>query len=240
MTVNVTFLVCNRPRLTQQALYSLGPTDGDVMNVTVSEDCKCDAETQKVLSDWYQSNPKNRHLCGHTAEYGTGSLRNQVIAASEKYFNRGSHLYLSDNDVFYYPAIFEKLVPIYEYAWTLGFRVLGAVNHPFHQPISSTPVYAGGRQVICHINEVHALALQSMLMRWEVWDKYGPFDDTPVGRVRMSEDVAFTNKIRADGGRIGVVSPALAVNTGITDSFGGRIPGWELVEQQCPKGVYCE
>ncbi len=240
MNVNATFLVCNRPRLTQQALLSLGPTDDDVMTVTVSEDSKCNDETQKVLSDWYQSNPKNRHLCGHTAEYGTGSLRNQVIAASEKYFNRGSHLYLSDNDVFFYPAIFEKLVPIYEYAWTLGFKVLGAYNHPFHQPINSTPVYGGGRAIISRVNEVHALALQSMLMKWEVWDKYGPFDDTPVGRVRMSEDVAFTNKIKADGGRIGVVSPALAVNTGITDSFGEKIPGWEIVQKEAPFGVYFE
>ena len=240
MNVNVTMLVCNRPRLTQQALSSLGPTDDGVMTVTVSQDAKCDAETQKVLSDWYQSNPTNKHLCGHTAEYGTGPLRNQVIEASEKYFGRGSHLYLSDNDVCFYPAIFEKLVPIYEYAWTLGFKVLGAYNHPFHQPINSINVYGGGTQVISRINEVQALALQSMLMKWEVWEKYGPFDNTPVGRVRMSEDVAFTNKIKADGGRIGVVSPALAVNTGITDSFGEKIPGWEIVSKEVPKGVYVE
>src|SRR5580765_536660 len=240
MSVNVTFLVCNRPRLTRQALHSLGPIDDGVMTVTVSEDRKCDAETQKVLSDWYQADSKNKHLCGHTAEYGTGSLRNQVIAASEKYFGRGDYLYLSDNDVFFYPAVFEKLVPIYEYAWTLGFKVLGAYNHPFHQPINSTPVYGGGREIISRINEVPALALQSMLMKWEVWDKYGPFDDTPPGRVRMSEDVAFTNKIRAAGGRIGVVNPPLAVNTGITDSFGEKIPGWELVKKECPLGVYVE
>jgi hypothetical protein len=237
--VNATMLVCNRPMLTRQALFSLGPTDGDVFNMTVSEDAKCDSATQQVLTEWYQSNPKNKHLCGHTAEYGTGSLRNQVIEASEKYFGRGEFLYLTDNDTFAYPALFEKLVPIYKYAWTLGFRVLGAVNHPYHQPIASHAVFGGGTQPICEIREVQALALQSMLMKWGVWDKYGPFDDTPVGRVRMSEDVAFTNKIRADGGRIGVVHPALVVNTGITDSFGEKIPGWEIVKKECPHGVYC-
>jgi GT2 family glycosyltransferase len=226
--------------LTKQALYSLGPTDDGVMNVTVSEDCKCDAETQKVLSDWYQSNPKNRHLCGHTAEYGTGSLRNQVIAASEKYFGRGSYLYLSDNDVCFYPAVFEKLVPIYEYAWTLGFKVLGAYNHPYHLPVSLTPVYGGGREIISRIKQVQALALQSMLMKWEVWDKYGPFTETPVGRVCMGEDVDFCHKILADGGKLGVVSPALAVNCGITNSFGEKIPGWEMVMKEAPVGVFIE
>lgn len=238
--VNVTLLVCNRPRLTQQALWSLGSVDGDVMTVTVSEDAKCDPETQKVLSDWYQSNPKNKHLCGHTAEYGTGSLRNQVIGASEKYFGRGSYLYLSDNDVFFYPAVFEKLVPIYEYAWTLGFKVLGAYNHPYHLPVNSIPVYGGGTEIISRVEEVQALALQSMLMKWEVWDQFGPFNETPIGRVCMGEDVDFCHKITKAGGKLGRVNPPLVVNTGITNSFGEKIPGWELVLKERPHGVYVE
>jgi len=79
-----------------------------------------------------------------------------------------------------------------------------------------------------------------MLMRWEVWDKYGPFCETPVGKVCQGEDVDFTNKIRADGYKIGVVDPPLVVNTGITNSFGEKIPGYELVQAQCPPGVICE
>ena len=238
--VNVTFLVCSRPRLTAQALHSLGPVDPSLLTVTVSEDAKCDTATQKVLSDWYTSNPKGKHLCGHTAEYGTGSLRNQVIVASEKYHGRGRYLYLSDNDVFFYPAVFEKLVPIYEYAWTLGFRVLGAYNHPYHLPVNSYPVYAGGRDIISRVNEIQALALQSMLMRWEVWDEFGPFQDTPVGRVCMGEDVEFGNRIKAAGYKLGVVDPPLVVNTGLTNSFGEKIPGWEHVMKECPQGVFIE
>ena len=83
-------------------------------------------------------------------------------------------------------------------------------------------------------------SLQSMLMRWEVWDKYGPFNKTTPGRVCDSEDVEFCRKIHADGFKVGVVSPALIVNTGITNSFGQKIPGWELVKAQCPSGVLCE
>lgn len=238
--VNVTFLVCNRAKLTWQALHSLGPVDPSVFTVTVSEDAKCDPETRKVLSDWYSSNPQGKHLCGHTAEYGTGSLRNQVIHAAEKYHGRGRYLYLSDNDVFFYPAVFEKLVPIYEYAWTIGFRVLGAYNHPYHLPVNSYPVFGGGREIISRVNEIQALALQSMLMRWEVWDEFGPFQDTPVGHVCMGEDVEFGNRIKASGYKLGVVDPRLVVNTGITNSFGKKIPGWEQVIKERPHGVFIE
>lgn len=170
---------------------------------------------------------------------GTGINRNTVIKCSEEHFGRGDLLYLSDCDCFFYPAFLEKIIPIYESAWSQGFKVIGGYNHPYHLPVATLPIYVRGTKV-SELHEVQALALQSMLMKWEVWDAYGPFDDTPPGRVRMSEDVAFTNKIKADGGKIGVVSPALVVNTGITDSFGEKIPGWEMVLKEAPKGVLVE
>ena len=79
-----------------------------------------------------------------------------------------------------------------------------------------------------------------MLMSWEVFDDFGPFKETPPGAVCQGEDVEFTNAVRAKGFRIGVVSPNVIVNTGITNSFGEKIPGWELVKAQCPEGVLCE
>jgi len=143
---------------------------------------------------------------------------------------RGNYLYLSDNDVFFPPGWLEKLIEHYEYAWTYGYRVLGAYNHPFNQPVSR----------IDGVYEVNHLASQSMLMKWEVWDQFGPFVETPVDKVCQSEDVAFSNKIREAGYKVGVVSPWLVVNTGITNSFGEHIPGWELVKSQAPPGVICE
>jgi hypothetical protein len=50
----------------------------------------------------------------------------------------------------------------------------------------------------------------------------------------------FTNKIHADGGKVGVIYPPLLVNTGITNSFGEKIPGWEMVQAEAPEGVICE
>jgi len=167
---------------------------------------------------------------------GTGYLRNKVIERSEVTFGRGDYLYLSDNDVYFKPGWLETLIKCYEYVFDCGFAVLGAYNHPYHRPIASFQV--GNSNLF--VKEVQALALQSMLMRWEIWDKYGPFRETPPGRVCMGEDVDFSQKITADGFKLGVVSPALLVNTGITNSCGEKIPGWEMVKAECPEGVICE
>ena len=217
-------LVHNRPKLTKQALSTIGHLD----DLLILDDCS-NEETKLVLQEF----GVNVYALGESR--GTGYARNKVIEMSEKIFGRGEYLYLSDNDVKFHPNWLETMIECYEAAWEHGFRVLGAYNHPYHQPIGAFRVSDKNA-----VHEVYALALQSMLMRWEVWDKYGPFDITPVGRVRMSEDVAFTNKLREDGGRVGVVSPALLVNTGIRDSFGELIPGWEIVQQQAPLGVIIE
>jgi hypothetical protein len=79
-----------------------------------------------------------------------------------------------------------------------------------------------------------------MFMSWDVWDKYGPFCDTPVDKTCQSEDVDFTNRIRKDGFKLGVVVPHLVHATALKNTFGEPGPGWELVKAQCPRGVICE
>jgi GT2 family glycosyltransferase len=228
---NVTMLVHNRPRLTKQALESLGVSDA--FNLTILAD-EADVVTSHSLGWFTRFRPNTRVVYNHKSQ-GTGIARNIVVERSRIFFSVGDYLYLSDNDVFFYTGWLEVLIQCYELAWQHGYRVLGGYNHPYHQPVSLLPLHNGFQ-----VKEVHALALQSMLMRWEVWDKYGPFCSTPVGKVCQSEDVDFTNKIKADGGRIGVVDPPLLVNTGITNSFGEKIPGWEMVKAQAPKGVIVE
>lgn len=227
-TCNFTLLARNRPNLTRQALASLG--DDKNIFKTVFDD-RSAAETQILLEQWQKWGRGN--LVRNERPMGTGMARNAVIRTSEELDGRKDYLYLSDNDVFFKPNWFKQLVVFYEVAWKHGFKVLGAYNHPFHQAVSSLDVPFFNVK----IQEIQALALQSVLMRWEVWDQYGPFCETPVDRVCQSEDVDFARKIVADGGKLGVVSPALIVNTGITNSFGEKIPGWELVKQQAPAGV---
>jgi hypothetical protein len=227
MTTNITMLARNRLRLTYQALESLWNTPNQAWNLTVLDD-RSDEPTANLLRGY--------GALRNNIPMGTGPLRNLVIKESEKRHGRGDYLYISDNDVmFNFRDWLNILIQCYDAVWARDFRVLGAVNHPFHQP-TMTISFAGGMKV----NEVNALASQSMLLRWDVWDEYGPFCDTPVDRVCQSEDVDFTNKIRKAGFKLGVVSPALIVSTGITNTFGEHIPGWELVKRQCPIGVVCE
>lgn len=231
MKVNFTMLVRNRARLTKQALESLAAAGTEALTVTIMDD-RSEEETADVLAAWADAHESV--LVRNVKPRGTGELRNHAVYASIAGYGRGDFLYLSDNDVFFKKGWLEALTRAFEVVEPQGFRVIGAYNHPFHQPVVTVPA---GRFDVC---EVNALASQSMLMRWETWVKYGPFCQTPVDAVCQSEDVDFTNRIKADGGRIGVVSPALIVNTGITNSFGARIPGWEQVLAEAPKGVYVE
>lgn len=227
--INITILVHNRSKLTKQCLDSIGRFDG--ANITILAD-HCDVETWDVL---LESSVWHTLITNDHDDLGTGDLRNRVIAISARRWGRGDYLYLSDNDVWFRPGWLPVLIECYKRAWENGYRVIGAYNHPFHHPV--TRMECDDTYAVC---EVNALATQSMLMKWEVWDQFGPFCKTPAGKVCQSEDVDFTNKIRAAGYRVGVVDPPLLVNTGITNSFGEKIPGWELVKAQCPEGILCE
>lgn len=222
---NITMLARNRLRLTNQALESLWNTPCKEWNLTVLDD-----RSEEPTADLLRTYGAIRN----NIPMGTGPLRNLVIKESERRHGRGDYLYISDNDVVFRPGWLDTLTGLYICAWSQGFRVLGAYNHPFHQPVSKLPL---GRFAV---NEVNALATQSWLMSWDVWDEFGPFVETPVDKVCQSEDVEMTNRMRAAGFRLGVVSPALVVNCGITNSFGEHIPGWEMVKRQCPIGVICE
>jgi hypothetical protein len=231
---NFTMLVHGRLNLTKQALMSL-KRSGCMrdLSITIFQDGE-DEPMADFLSDWCDDNNAEYMTLGGES-IGTGLARNCVIRASEEENGRSEFLYLSDNDVFFFPGWLEILIKAYRAAWMKDFKVVGGYNHPFHQPVASLPVDG-----CCEVRQIEALALQSMLMTWYCWDKYGPFCTTPVGRVCMGEDVEFAWRIGADKGKLGVVHPAVIVNTGITNSFGDKIPGWEMVKAQCPSGVLCE
>lgn len=227
--VNFTMLTYRRPRLTKQALDSLGDTSGMTCMI---RDQFSQSETWDIVEAFSEKNAIKGRVVYHALNpAGTGEARNDVIKCSAMAFGRGDYLYLSDNDVYFNPGWLETLIERYEQAWKYGFRIMGGYNHPYHQQAETC---------VPGVKEVQALALQSIIMRWSVWDQYGPFDETAPGKVCQGEDTFFAHRITADGYKLGVVDPPLLVNTGITNSFGEKIPGWELVKAQVPDGVIAE
>jgi hypothetical protein len=230
---NITMLAATRPRLLKQALASIG----DLSNATVTiRDADMNDEVGDIIEYW--SLPRVKTIPFQQCRpMGTGPARNETILKSERLLGRGDYLYLSDDDVYFLQHDWLKiLTAAYDEAREQGFRVLGAYGHPFNRPCAP----AIRLSTRWNIEEVYAVATQSMLMDWETWDEFGPFCDTPAGKVCQSEDVDFCNRVRAAGYKVGVISPALLVNTGITNSFGEHIPGWELVKSMCPENVICE
>lgn len=233
--VNFTMQVRNRPRLTKQALDSLAVAGMNGMTVTILDD-RSDDETRGLVTEWARQ--YDAHYVRNEVPLGTGQLRNMVMEESRKFWGEGDYVAPHDNDVYFIPGWIDTLIRCYENTYSRGFRLMGAYGHPYHLPIGEMQFILNDPEH--RVYEVQALATQSMFMSWETWDKYGPFCDTPIDKTCQSEDVAFTNKIRKDGFRLGVVTPHLVHATALKNTFGEPGPGWELVKAQCPAGVICE
>lgn len=223
MFINITMLVRDRPRHTEQTIKSLYQTSASALFDLVVLDDQSQSETFEVLND-LQSRYGFRLHRNEVSE-GTGSARNQVIDLARR--DQGELLMLTDNDVCYLPGWLERLVKAYQGAKELGLVALGAYAHPYMQPNEIRLLKDGGRVAI-----LDALPLQSWLWSWEDAERFLPFDQTPPGRVRMSEDWAVSQRIKAAGGSVGVLVPSAIVSTGVTDSFGELIPGHDVVVRE--------
>ena len=232
--INFTMQVRDRFNLTKQALESLAASSLENMTVTVLDDRSQD-QTRAFVEQWCAE--QKAHYIRNDEPLGTGPLRNMVMEESRKHFGQGDFVAPLDNDVFFKPFWMETLVACYEMAEPYGFKLLGAYGHPYHHPIPGRQWVKAGKYTI---KPVYALATQSMIMSWAVWDKYGPFCVTPIDKTCQSEDVDFTNRIRKDGFDLGVVFPHLIHATALKNTFGEPGPGWEHVKAECPEGVICE
>jgi len=235
--VNFTMMVRNRISLTRQSLSSLAESGLDGMTVTIQDD-RSDWETREWVMNWCADH--GAHYLRNETPMGTGPLRNQVIRESVKHFGKGKYLAPHDNDTFFKPNWLHKLTQCYELARPYGFRLLAAYGHPFHQPIAHYSMPPLESNDILTILEVQAVATQSQFMEWSTYDDIGEFCDTPIDKTCQSEDVDWTNKLRAKGFKLGVVYPHLIHATALKNTFGDPGPGWEYVKAECPEGVLCE
>jgi hypothetical protein len=225
---NITMLVHDRWKVTEQALNSLFANTQEY-TLTVIDDASTDPNWHLLIQTLL---PEYETTALHNdTTLGTGNARNQSVLESFRAFGRGDYLYLTDNDCYFLPDWLDNLIEAYEHAHKLGFRVLGAYNHPYNaQAIRAYPTRLTLDPRQFELRENHALGgMMSYLMTWATWDEFGPFVSTPPGAVRQSEDFEFCQRIRSVGYKVGCIYPHLVINTGRTDSFGQQAVGAECV-----------
>ncbi len=154
----------------------------------------------------------------------TGRLKNLGAYWSEKQFGRGEWLLFIDDDVAFLPGWLEKMIMVCSSMNAFGGSLLGGCRHPYHGINLEHRVGRFGWQ------QTDAVAGYSMLMRWETFDKYGPFDAHAKG-IAQSEDYAFARRIVDDGGKVGYIHPPVLYHTGVTNSSGQPATGAEKIER---------
>lgn len=217
-------LVRDRPRLTRQALQTLVAHTSAPYTLTIIDDGS-GRETREML-EFHARHSNNTALVRIANSRGiTGMNRNLSVYWSEKYFGRGDWLCLVDNDVAFQPGWAERMTAALMEVETggAGHRVylLGGQRHPYHLPNETLCLASGDR-----IEVTDAVAGYCQLMRWEIWDRFGPLDALTPG-VCQGEDFKFSRDIYTAGGKTGYLAPPAVIHTGFTRTDGAPAAGVE-------------
>jgi glycosyltransferase involved in cell wall biosynthesis len=226
--LSIVMLAQNRPRLTEQAIRSFIDHTASRYRLLIVDDYSA-AETADMLDEYAEaSEDRIRVVHSRIARLGPGLARNIGVKKADQW-GRGDALYLCDNDACYRPDWDTRLLAAWPAAKAAGFQALGGYCHHYQQR----------GKAFGPVRELEALGLLSWLMDWATWDRFGPLD--PAVKINGSEDWAMSQKIRAAGGKVGVLEPAVVLNCGVTGSDGKSCPGAAaLWEQAIPEGVLIE
>lgn len=206
MLVSIVVLVYNRPELTRQTLDTLARTLGmsDIPYEVIVVDHASDRETKSVLDEY-----TDLKIVSLSENHGVGHGKNQGVAAA-----RGTHLYISDNDMYFLPGWLEALVEAHETYWEA--KVIGAFRHPFHGVYER--IDRGGVRFEHSDQQVGS----SWFLSKHTWMTYGPLlEDVSYG----VDDVFFCNKISADKYWVGSIAPHRLIHCGLHNSDGRNSPG---------------
>ena len=220
MFVNAVMIAKNRERLTWQSISSLyRNTDRKAFSLTVVDDCS-DSSTKQKLEEL--SAYLGFHLVRNEETLGVGGSKNRGVEESQKRFDKGEYLYLSDNDVYFTPRWLDVLVAA-EVQCGDRAKLIGGYCHPYNHPndlLGELVLEEKKYSVYTH----YALGGLSWFMRWETWEKYGKLDDTARGTC-MSEDTEYCQRIRKDGYEVAATHPFVVHNTGRNNTDGVPSPG---------------
>ena len=257
--ISVVILSHERPRLLRQCIESLyANTPQEQFTCVVCDDESLDFRTKKYLRSLTYRNFSllETQNSGHVLS----QLKNTAVYYSEQRFGRGDFLYIGDSDTSFLPCALSKLTDAAIKTEPLGFRLWGGQIHPFHRPIGDPPSCVGfgctdsdrgqvyvsslGRVIpsscVEGITEHSILDGPSWLMRWDTWDAAGPLDRATASGVCRSEEYPWCEKLKSQGGRIGVIYPHVVIHTGLSQADGTPAPGAEERRAMIPQGVLAE
>lgn len=227
--VSIVMVCHNRWRLTEQALNSLRKnTPVGNYTLTLVDDASTDFRAERLLK--MAAIVSNTTLIRIEKSAGVvARAKNIGVEWSRQTFghsDQGSFdwLYISDNDVYFKEDWLQKLTEYAEYTEPKGYRLWGGQIHLFHDQVEGPSVLDG----------------PSWLMRWNIWDKYGPLDRNTAPGTCQSEEYPFCKELLDDDYKIGVVNPHVVIHTGLTNTKGEKTPGYEERKALMEPGVWYE
>lgn len=230
MKADIVIPVHNRAELTKQTIDSLyANTDHDLFTLYVVDDVS-DAETKKVLQDLRAT--YRFKLFTNDENIGPAASRNETcdyITLREK---RQDFLYHSDNDVYFIQGWLNVLMVMFPFIEAnYKVKLLGGGCHPYLQNNETIDLnQATNTQGQNRLGIKDAVSGYSQFMRWETWDKYGPFSDNNRNediKIMGSEDWAFCQSIIKDGFKVGSIEPEVVIACGKTNTYGNPATGVE-------------
>lgn len=213
---NLIMVVCDRYRLTEQTLRTLYQnTPNNQYNLTIMDNGSTDF---RMLKLYEKVQAANVAIIGIERPTGyVGKARNLGACWSEQVFGRGQYICFIDNDLYFHPQWLEKMEEEMGYWQPVTTPViLGGHQHPYHHMNNSAANHV----------YVDAVAGYSMMMRWSVWEYFGPFisDGTGPGQ---SEDTDLCHRVKQEGGVCAYIHPPVLEHCGITNSKGEPATGAE-------------
>lgn len=206
MLVSIVVLVYDRPMLTKQTLDTLLMTLQltDVPYEVIVVDNESGPETKALLETY-----ENIRFIRLEKNKGIGGGKNVGIAAA-----RGTHFYISDNDMYFLQGWLDELVAIYPHFPDV--KILGAYGHHLHRVLDQ--LEHDGKRI--QIRET--LAGNSWYLSRDMWETYGPLLE---GVGTGMDDVQFCNNVFTDGKEVANIWPHRVIHCGVHTSAGSLPPG---------------
>lgn len=233
--IDILIPVHNRLEHTRQTIESLiKHTPREKYNLYITDDVSTNGTREYLfdLREKLHGLNVNGIIFFNKENIGPAASRNNMCRWITTKRLRSEYLYHSDNDVYFTDGWYEKLLNLYvAEAADNQVMLLGGGCHPYLQNKKEISTNLGVSTTLNYkIGIKDAVSGYSQLMSWEVWDRFGPFDEGSRGqdeKIMGSEDWALCQRIIKAGYSVGSVEPELVYPTGKTNTYGKPATGAE-------------